>query len=110
MPSQNTSPRVLKTDPEALHEAPITTPVRRVDEVYARNLCLRHPFDELEDGGRIIHRHQARPFCGMNSLMDGNAKPSSDYTITLFAFFMGFASGWVHVHDGVVFDRFATAP
>lgn len=39
--------QVLKTDPEALHEAPITTPVRRVDEVYAaRNLCLRHPYDD----------------------------------------------------------------
>jgi len=39
--------QVLKTDPETLHEAPITTPVRRVDEVYAaRNLCLKHPFDE----------------------------------------------------------------
>ena len=39
--------QVLKTDPEALHAAPITTPVRRVDEVYAaRNLCLRHPYDE----------------------------------------------------------------
>lgn len=39
--------QVLKTDPEALHDAPITTPVRRVDEVYAaRNLCLRHPYDE----------------------------------------------------------------
>lgn len=39
--------QVLKTDAEALHEAPITTPVRRVDEVYAaRNLCLRHPYEE----------------------------------------------------------------
>ncbi len=39
--------QVLKTDPEALHEAPITTPVRRVDEVYAaRNLCLRHPYED----------------------------------------------------------------
>ena len=38
---------VLKVDAETLHAAPITTPVRRVDEVYAaRNLCLRHPFDE----------------------------------------------------------------
>jgi glycine dehydrogenase subunit 2 len=38
---------VLQEDPETLHQAPITTPVRRVDEVYAaRNLCLRHPFDE----------------------------------------------------------------
>jgi hypothetical protein len=27
--------------------AQTTTPVRRVDEVYAaRNLCLRHPFDD----------------------------------------------------------------
>jgi glycine dehydrogenase subunit 2 len=39
--------QVLKVDAETLHEAPITTPVRRVDEVYAaRNLCLKHPFDE----------------------------------------------------------------
>ena len=39
--------QVLKTDAETLHEAPITTPVRRVDEVYAaRNLCLRHPHEE----------------------------------------------------------------
>ncbi|DAC56897.1 MAG TPA: glycine dehydrogenase subunit 2 [Candidatus Poseidoniales archaeon] len=39
--------QVLKTDAEALHEAPTTTPVRRVDEVYAaRNLCLRHPYEE----------------------------------------------------------------
>jgi len=38
---------VLTVDPEVLHQAPITTPVRRVDEVYAaRNLCLRHPFDD----------------------------------------------------------------
>ena len=38
---------VLKIDAETLHEAPITTPVRRVDEVYAaRNLCLKHPFDD----------------------------------------------------------------
>jgi len=38
---------VLQQDAETLHQAPITTPVRRVDEVYAaRNLCLRHPFDE----------------------------------------------------------------
>jgi glycine dehydrogenase subunit 2 len=38
---------VLKVDAETLHAAPTTTPVRRVDEVYAaRNLCLRHPFDE----------------------------------------------------------------
>ena len=39
--------QVLKIDAETLHEAPITTPVRRVDEVYAaRNLCLKHPFDD----------------------------------------------------------------
>ena len=39
--------KVLQQDAETLHEAPITTPVRRVDEVYAaRNLCLRHPFDD----------------------------------------------------------------
>ena len=38
---------VLKVDAETLHAAPTTTPVRRVDEVYAaRNLCLRHPFDD----------------------------------------------------------------
>ena len=38
---------VLQEDAETLHQAPITTPVRRVDEVYAaRNLCLRHPFDD----------------------------------------------------------------
>jgi len=38
---------VLKVDAETLHAAPTTTPVRRVDEVYAaRNLCLRHPYDE----------------------------------------------------------------
>jgi glycine dehydrogenase subunit 2 len=38
---------VLQEDAETLHQAPVTTPVRRVDEVYAaRNLCLRHPFDE----------------------------------------------------------------
>ena len=38
---------VLQTDAETLHQAPTTTPVRRVDEVYAaRNLILRHPFDE----------------------------------------------------------------
>jgi len=38
---------VLTVEPEVLHEAPVTTPVRRVDEVYAaRNLCLRHPFDD----------------------------------------------------------------
>ena len=35
--------QVLALDPETLHEAPITTPVRRVDEVHAaRNLWLRH--------------------------------------------------------------------
>ena len=40
--------QVLNTDPKELHEAPITTPVRRVDEVYAaRNLCLKHPFDDV---------------------------------------------------------------
>ena len=39
--------KVLQLDAETLHNAPITTPVRRVDEVYAaRNLCLRHPFDD----------------------------------------------------------------
>ena len=39
--------QVLRTDAETLHEAPVTTPVRRVDEVYAaRNLCLRHPFED----------------------------------------------------------------
>jgi glycine dehydrogenase subunit 2 len=39
--------KVLQVDAETLHAAPITTPVRRVDEVYAaRNLCLRHPYDE----------------------------------------------------------------
>jgi glycine dehydrogenase subunit 2 len=39
--------KVLQEDAETLHNAPITTPVRRVDEVYAaRNLCLRHPYDE----------------------------------------------------------------
>ncbi|MCH1540891.1 MAG: aminomethyl-transferring glycine dehydrogenase subunit GcvPB [Candidatus Poseidonia sp.] len=39
--------KVLQSDAETLHEAPITTPVRRVDEVYAaRNLCLRHPYDD----------------------------------------------------------------
>ena len=38
---------VLKVDAETLHAAPTTTPVRSVDEVYAaRNLCLRHPFDD----------------------------------------------------------------
>ena len=40
---------VLQVDAETLHAAPTTTPVRRVDEVYAaRNLCLRHPFEEDE--------------------------------------------------------------
>jgi glycine dehydrogenase subunit 2 len=40
---------VLQIDAETLHAAPTTTPVRRVDEVYAaRNLCLRHPFEEDE--------------------------------------------------------------
>ena len=40
---------VLQTDAETLHAAPVTTPVRRVDEVYAaRNLCLRHPFEDSE--------------------------------------------------------------
>ena len=39
--------KVLQVDAETLHNAPITTPVRRVDEVYAaRNLCLHPPFDE----------------------------------------------------------------
>ena len=39
--------KVLQIDAETLHEAPTTTPVRRVDEVYAaRNLCLKHPFDD----------------------------------------------------------------
>ncbi len=38
---------VLQMDAETLHAAPVTTPVRRVDEVYAaRNLTLSHPFDE----------------------------------------------------------------
>ena len=38
---------VLQEDPEVLHAAPITTKVRRVDEVYAaRNLVLSYPFDE----------------------------------------------------------------
>ena len=32
---------VAETDPESLHQAPVTTPVRRLDEVgAARNLCL----------------------------------------------------------------------
>ncbi|MGB1819128.1 MAG: aminomethyl-transferring glycine dehydrogenase subunit GcvPB, partial [Candidatus Poseidoniaceae archaeon] len=35
--------QVLALDAETLHEAPLTTPVRRVDEVHAaRNLWLRH--------------------------------------------------------------------
>ena len=39
--------KVLQIDAETLHQAPITTPVRRVDEVYAaRNLCLKHPYDD----------------------------------------------------------------
>ena len=39
--------KVLQIAADTLHEAPITTPVRRVDEVYAaRNLCLKHPFDD----------------------------------------------------------------
>ena len=39
--------KVLQTDAETLHEAPVTTPVRRVDEVYAaRNLTLRYEMDE----------------------------------------------------------------
>ncbi len=38
---------ILNEDPEVLVNAPITTPVRRVDEVYAaRNLCLSHPFED----------------------------------------------------------------
>ncbi len=38
---------VLQEDPEVLHNAPITTKVRRVDEVYAaRNLTLSYPFEE----------------------------------------------------------------
>lgn len=38
---------ILAEDPEVLHQAPTTTPVRRVDEVYAaRNLTLAHPFEE----------------------------------------------------------------
>lgn len=38
---------VLQEDPAVLHEAPISTDVRRVDEVYAaRNLVLSYPFDE----------------------------------------------------------------
>ncbi|MDA0878430.1 MAG: aminomethyl-transferring glycine dehydrogenase subunit GcvPB [archaeon] len=39
---------VVGTDADTLHAAPTTTPVRRVDEVYAaRNLCVRVPEDEL---------------------------------------------------------------
>jgi glycine dehydrogenase subunit 2 len=39
---------VVGTDPATLHAAPVTTPVRRVDEVYAaRNLCLRVPEEDL---------------------------------------------------------------
>ena len=39
--------KVLQDDPDKLHSAPISTPVGRVDEVYAaRNLCLRHPWEE----------------------------------------------------------------
>jgi glycine dehydrogenase subunit 2 len=38
---------ILAEDPEVLHQAPTTTPVRRVDEVFAaRNLTLSHPFEE----------------------------------------------------------------
>ena len=38
--------KVLQTDAETLHESPTTTPVRRVDEVYAaRNLILRYEMD-----------------------------------------------------------------
>ena len=38
---------VIQEDAETLHEAPTTTKVRRVDEVYAaRNLTLSYPFDE----------------------------------------------------------------
>ena len=38
---------VLQEEAEALHNAPVTTKVRRVDEVYAaRNLTLSYPFDE----------------------------------------------------------------
>ena len=39
--------KVLQDDVETLHAAPSTTPVGRVDEVYAaRNLCLRQPMDD----------------------------------------------------------------
>ena len=35
--------KVIQEDPETLHNAPVTTPVGRVDEVdAARNLWLRH--------------------------------------------------------------------
>ena len=38
---------VLQEDADVLHNAPITTKVRRVDEVYAaRNLTLSYQFDE----------------------------------------------------------------
>ena len=38
---------VLQEDADVLHNAPVTTKVRRVDEVYAaRNLTLSYPFDE----------------------------------------------------------------
>jgi len=38
---------VLQEDADTLHNAPVTTNVRRVDEVYAaRNLTLSYPFDE----------------------------------------------------------------
>ena len=38
---------VFLDDVETLQDAPVTTPVRRVDEVYAaRNLTLSHPFDD----------------------------------------------------------------
>ena len=39
--------KVLQDDPDKLHSAPTSTPVGRVDEVYAaRNLCLRHPWGD----------------------------------------------------------------
>ena len=38
---------VLQEDADVLHNAPVTTKVRRVDEVYAaRNLTLSYPFEE----------------------------------------------------------------
>jgi glycine dehydrogenase subunit 2 len=38
---------VLQEEANVLHNAPVTTKVRRVDEVYAaRNLTLSYPFDE----------------------------------------------------------------